>query len=51
VEVISGSPMLARAAVDAVRQWKYEPFRLNGAAIQAEASIRLDFNPEVHPKQ
>lgn len=51
VEVVSGRPQLLRAAIDAVRQWRYEPFRLNGTPVQAEAEIRLDFNPDLHPKR
>ncbi len=45
VQVVSGNPLLARAAVEAVRQWRYEPARLDGTAVQTEASIRLNFNP------
>jgi len=47
VAVVSGNPLLAHAAVEAVRQWRYEPFRLHGSAVQAEATIRLKFNPEL----
>jgi protein TonB len=50
VEVASGNPLLARAAADAVRQWRYEPFRLNGSAVQAAATIRLNFNPNLGPQ-
>jgi protein TonB len=47
VEVISGNPLLARAAVDAVRQWRYEPSRLDGSAVQSEAVIHLKFDPTI----
>ncbi len=43
VEVVSGNPILAQAAVAAVRQWRYEPYRLNGTPVEATANIRLAF--------
>ncbi|HKW88206.1 MAG TPA: energy transducer TonB [Candidatus Acidoferrales bacterium] len=30
LQVVSGPPLLMRAAMDAVRQWRYSPFLLNG---------------------
>ena len=30
LQVLSGHPMLAQAAVEAVRQWRYRPYVLNG---------------------
>ncbi len=49
VQVVSGNPLLARAAVEAVRQWRYEPARVDGTAVETQASIRLNFNPTVQP--
>lgn len=51
VQVVSGNALLVRAAVDAVRQWRYEPFRLNGSPVQAEVTVRLDFNPELRNRR
>jgi anaerobic magnesium-protoporphyrin IX monomethyl ester cyclase len=34
VEVIDGNPVLAEAAVRAVKQWKYRPLVVNGAAVE-----------------
>ncbi len=45
VEVISGHPILAPAAVDAVKQWRYKPFYLNGEAIETDIQINLNFSP------
>src|SRR5439155_9331286 len=33
LNVISGPPLLIRAATDAVRQWRYRPYVLNGEAV------------------
>lgn len=43
VELVSGLPMLAPAAMDAVLQWKYRPFVLSGEAIPVETTVQLKF--------
>jgi TonB family protein len=43
LKVTSGHPMLARAATQAVNQWRYRPFLLNGKPIQQQVSISIDF--------
>lgn len=43
LEVLSGNPILTRAAVDAVRQWRYRPTLLNGAPVEVETSITVNF--------
>jgi periplasmic protein TonB len=43
LEVLSGKPILARAAIDAVKQWRYEPTRLNGQPVEVETSITVTF--------
>ncbi len=43
VSVVKGNPVLARAAVEAVKTWRYKPARLNGTSIETEGSAFLDF--------
>ena len=43
LEVISGNPILANPALQAVRQWRYEPTRLNGEAVEVETLITVNF--------
>jgi periplasmic protein TonB len=43
LNVVSGHPMLARAAVEAVRQWRYRPYYLNGEAVEVETFITVNF--------
>jgi protein TonB len=43
LEVVSGSPLLVQAAVDAVRQWRYRPTYLNGEPVEVETSITVIF--------
>jgi periplasmic protein TonB len=42
-KVISGHPMLANAAREAVLQWIYKPTLLNGLAVETETTIQLNF--------
>jgi protein TonB len=37
-------PRLAKAALDAVSQWRYEPTLLNGQPVETLATITLEFN-------
>jgi protein TonB len=43
LEVVSGHPFLARAAVEAVRQWRYRPYLLNHEPIEVETEITVNF--------
>ena len=43
LELISGHPMLAPAAEEAVKHWKYRPYMLNGNAVSVETQITVNF--------
>jgi TonB family protein len=43
LSVTSGDPLLARAALAAVRQWTFEPKRVDGQATEAEVAICVAF--------
>ena len=43
LRLISGHPMLSPAAMDAVKQWKYKPYILNGEAVDVETTITVNF--------
>ena len=43
VEVVSGDPILARAATDAVRKWKFETFIKGGKPVKTATKIPFDF--------
>ena len=43
VKVLSGDAILARAAADAVRQWKYRPYFLDGEAVDIQTQITVNF--------
>jgi protein TonB len=44
LHLISGHPMLAPAAIDAVRQWRYKPYILNGEPVPVETQITVIFS-------
>lgn len=41
--VLSGHPLLVKAAIDAVRQWVYQPTLLNGDPVEIESTIDVSF--------
>lgn len=43
LRVVSGHPLLAQAALDAVRQWRYRPYRLNDEAVEVDTTINVNF--------
>jgi periplasmic protein TonB len=43
LHVISGSPMLQQAALDAVKNWRYRPYMLNGQAVEVETTVNVIF--------
>ena len=43
LQLISGHPMLAPAAIEAVRQWKYQPYRIDGRAVEVATEVRVNF--------
>ncbi len=44
VRVLRGNQLLDKAAVDAVRQWKYSPTVLNGEAVPVIATVTVNFH-------
>jgi protein TonB len=43
LQVVSGHPMLAPAAIEAVKQWRYKPFLLNGQPFEVETTVTVNF--------
>jgi protein TonB len=43
LKVLSGDPLLAEAAVDAVQKWRYRPTLLNGNAVEVISQIEVIF--------
>lgn len=45
VTVVRGNPLLASAAVEAVKTWRYKPAQLNGIQVETQASVVIVFKP------
>ena len=43
VSVISGDPLLAKAAIKAAKGWKYKPYVLDGQPVEVETTIQMNF--------
>jgi protein TonB len=48
LNAINGNPLLIRAAMDAVSQWRYRPYVLNGETVEVETFITVNFRKDVH---
>ena len=42
--LVSGHPKLAPAAIEAVKQWKYRPYLLNGQPVYVETQVTVNFS-------
>ena len=43
LKVLNGEAILARAALEAVKQWKYKPYYLNGDPVEIQTQITINF--------
>ena len=43
MKVISGPTLLQQAAMDALKQWKYQPATLNGTAVPMHLTVTIQF--------
>lgn len=44
LQLISGHPMLAPSAIEAVKQWRYRPYLLNGEPVAVETQVLVKFS-------
>ena len=43
LHLVSGHPMLAPAAIEAAKQWRYRPYLLNGEPVEVDTQINVNF--------
>jgi protein TonB len=43
LQLLSGHPMLAPAAIEAVRQWRFKPYLLNGEPVEVDTQVEVNF--------
>jgi TonB family protein len=51
LNVISGHPMLIHAAVDAVKQWRYRPYQVDGELFMVKTTVSVNFELSAPPAQ
>jgi periplasmic protein TonB len=44
LKVLQGDPILVKAAVDAVKKWKYRPYILKGEPVDVDTTIKIQFH-------
>ena len=44
LHVVSGHPMLTGSALEAVKQWRYKPYYLNGEPVEVETTVNVVFH-------
>ncbi len=44
LHLVQGHPMLAPSAIEAVKQWRYRPYLLNGEPVEVETQIEVKFS-------
>ena len=43
VSLKSGDPILAKAAIAAAKQWKYQPYLVQGEPVEVETTLQMNF--------
>ena len=43
LQLVSGHPLLTTAAINAVKEWRYKPYLLNGQPVEVETDITVKF--------
>jgi protein TonB len=43
LRVVSGPALLRQAALDAVKQWRYRPYLLNGQPVEVKTAVNVEF--------
>lgn len=45
IHALNGPEVLAKAAVDSLRWWRFEPYRVGGQPVVAETTVAVEFKP------
>ena len=48
IRAVSGHPILIQSAIDAVKQWKYRPYMMNGNPVEVDTQITVNFTLTVN---
>ena len=45
LRVTEGAPELAEPVLNAIRQWRWRPYKLNGGPVEIESNVYVKFDP------
>jgi TonB family protein len=45
IKVLKGDSVLAQAVVQAMKEWRWKPMRLNGELVEVDTTITVSFEP------
>ena len=45
VRALNGPEVLAQAAMDAMRWWRFEPYRIDGKPVVVQTTVAMEFKP------
>ena len=45
MRALNGPDVLAQAAMDALRWWRFEPYRVDGRPVVVETTVAVEFKP------
>ena len=45
VKILAGDPALSGVVVEAVKRWRWKPYKLNGVAVEVDTRITVTFDP------
>lgn len=45
VRALNGPEVLAQAAMDAMRWWRFEPYRIDGKPVPVQTTVAMEFKP------
>jgi len=44
IRVVQGDPILVKASIDAVKEWRYRPYVFNGEPVVVQTTIKIQFH-------
>jgi periplasmic protein TonB len=44
LKAVQGDPILVKASIDAVKKWRYRPYKLKGEPVEVETTIKIQFH-------
>jgi protein TonB len=47
LKAVQGDPILVKAAIDAVKKWRYRPYILKGEPVDVDTVIKIQFHPDL----